>query len=207
MACPHATEAVAYVKSYHPTWSPAALKSALMTTSFPMNSKINSEAEFAYGVGHINPAKAINPRLIYNAEPIDYIKFLCGQGYNSSLLQMVTGDNSSCSTNGTVWDLNYPSFALSISPSEFISRVYNRIVTNVGSPTSTYKATVTSPHGFKIQVNPSILSFTSLNEKLSFALTVEGKLELEAIMVSASLVWDDRVHQVRSPITVYVVTQ
>ncbi|KAF2318966.1 hypothetical protein GH714_012013 [Hevea brasiliensis] len=144
MACPHATGAAAYVKSYHPTWSPAALKSALMTTSFPMNSKINSEAEFAYGAGHINPAKAINPGLIYDAEPIDYIKFLCGQGHNSSLLQMVTGDNSSCSTNGTVWDLNYPSFALSISPSEFISRVYNRIVTNIGSPTSTYKATMTS---------------------------------------------------------------
>ncbi|KAF2318965.1 hypothetical protein GH714_012012 [Hevea brasiliensis] len=112
MACPHATGAAAYVKSYHPTWSPAAIKSALMTT-----------AEFAYGAGHINPVKAIDPGLIYDAEPLDYVKFLCGQGYNTSLLQMVTGDNSSCAkaTNGTVWDLNYPSFALSTSPSEFIS--------------------------------------------------------------------------------------
>ncbi len=32
MSFPHASGAAAYVKSFHPTWSPAALKSALMTT-------------------------------------------------------------------------------------------------------------------------------------------------------------------------------
>ena len=32
MACPHVTAAAAYVKSFHPTWSPSALKSALITT-------------------------------------------------------------------------------------------------------------------------------------------------------------------------------
>ncbi|KAF2296157.1 hypothetical protein GH714_036414 [Hevea brasiliensis] len=205
MACPHATGAAAYVKSHHPKWSPSAIKSALMTTASPMSSATNPEAEFAYGVGHINPVKAINPGLIYDAQPLDYVKFLCGQGYNSILLQLVTGDKSTCSKaiNATVWDLNYPSFALSATRLEFVKQVFNRIVTNVGSPTSKYKATVTAPPGLKIQVKPSILSFTSLGEKKAFALTVEGRASRS--MVSASLVWDDGKYQVRSPVVMHVI--
>jgi hypothetical protein len=51
------------------------------------------------------------------------------------------------------------------------------------------------------KVNPSILSFTSLDQKLSFALTIEGTTDKS--IVSASLVWDDGTFQVRSPIVVY----
>ena len=168
-----------------------------------MSAGIHNDAEFAYGAGHINPVRAINPGLVYDAGPIDYIKFLCGQGYNSSVLRMIIGDNSMCSDtiNGTVWDLNYPSFSLSISSSEVISRVFNRVVTNVGSETSIYKSNVTAPPGLKIQVKPAILSFSSLGQNLSFSLTIEGTVA--SSIVSASLAWDDGVYQVRSPIIVH----
>ncbi|KAK8577028.1 hypothetical protein V6N13_122023 [Hibiscus sabdariffa] len=203
MSCPHATGAAAYVKSFHPTWSPAAIRSALMTTAMPMTSKNNIEAEFAYGAGHINPLQAIDPGLVYDAGEIDYVKFLCGQGYTVKNIQLITGNSSSCSddTNGTVWDLNYPSFALSSTPGKSITRVFHRTVTNVGPAVSTYSAVVDAPQGLIIQVQPSVLSFEYVGQTQSFVVTVAA--ELGNSMISGSLIWDDGEHKVKSPIVAY----
>ncbi|XP_057486100.1 cucumisin-like isoform X2 [Actinidia eriantha] len=203
MSCPHASAVAAYIKSFNPSWSPAAIKSAMMTTAFPLSVATSPEAEFAYGAGHINPLKAVNPGLVYDLESIDYVKFLCGQGYSAKSLQLISGDNNTCSgvINGTVWDLNLPSFALSTMSLKFFSQMFKRTITNVGLPSSTYKATVTVPQALKINVEPSVLTFTSLGQKLSFVVKVEGAIG--RTVVSASLVWDDGTHQVRSPIVVY----
>ncbi|WCJ19699.1 Subtilisin-like protease [Euphorbia peplus] len=202
MSCPHASGAAAYVKSFHPTWSPAAIKSALMTTAYPMDSSLNTDAEFAYGSGHINPAMAMDPGLVYDAGELDFVKFLCGQGYNSTQLQLVTGDSSACSEqiNGTVWDLNYPSFAVSVLPGENVTRDFHRTVTNVGSPSSIYKAVINAPPGLNIQVQPDVLSFTSVGQTMNFIVTVEATASDRNPMSSGVLVWDDGVHLVRSPI-------
>ncbi|XP_022139190.1 LOW QUALITY PROTEIN: cucumisin-like [Momordica charantia] len=204
MSCPHATAIAAYVKTFHPTWSPAALKSALMTTAFTMNAKLNPQAEFAYGSGHVNPLKAVNPGLVYDANEGDYVKFLCGQGYSTAMVRRITGDSSACTPGniGRVWDLNYPSFALSTAPSRPINQFFRRTLTNVESGASTYSAVVFGPpDGLHITVNPSVLSFNGVGDTKSFNLTVQGTVS-QAI-VSASLEWSDGVHQVRSPITIY----
>lgn len=176
----------------------------MIVSAFPMNATTSLDNEFGYGAGHINPTKAINPGLVYDAGEIDYVKFLCGQGYSNNHLQIVTGDNSTCSeaTNGTVWDLNLPTFALSTSlPARYVNQSFKRTVTNVGSPVSTYKGTITGSSTLDIQLEPSVLSFTNIGQTLPFAVKIEGTL-MESI-VSASLVWDDGLHQVRSPIVVY----
>lgn len=57
-----------------------------------MSITLNPEAELAYGAGQINPIKAVNPGLVYDASEIDYVRFLSGQGYDNKsykLLQMI----------------------------------------------------------------------------------------------------------------------
>ncbi|CAK8538233.1 unnamed protein product [Lathyrus sativus] len=203
MACPHAAAVAAYVKSFHPNWSPAMIKSAIMTTATQMSSDINAEAEFAYGAGLINPVKAKNPGLVYDISEADYVEFFCGEGYASKQLQSLTQDKSKCKgkdNEKAVYNLNLPSFALNVNGT-FLEHVYHRTVTNVGSAKSSYKARVISSPLLEIQVKPDVLSFTSIGQKKSFSLTIEGNINVEVI--SASLIWDDGNHQVRSPIVVY----
>jgi len=169
-----------------------------------MSALLNPEAEFAYGAGQINPMKALNPGLVYDANESDYVNFLCGQGYDTKKLRTITNDHSSCTQpkNGMVWDLNLPSFALSMSTSTPFSHTFHRTVTNVGTNTSTYKARITAPPSLlKFKVEPDVISFSSVGQKKSFTLVIEGTLNAE--IVSSSLIWDDGTFQVRSPIVVF----
>ncbi|KAK7300772.1 hypothetical protein RJT34_11622 [Clitoria ternatea] len=205
MACPHVTGAAAYIKSFYPYWSPAAIKSALMTTATPMSAALNKDAEFAYGAGQLNPIRALNPGLVYDANEVDYVQFLCGQGYDTRSLRAISGDSSTCTqaNRGYVWDLNLPSFTISTRYSTYTSVVFHRTVTNVGFATSKYVATIaTYPSTLKIQVVPNVLTFSSLGQKLSFRVQIEGYITRD--IVSSSLVWSDGTHQVRSPVVVYV---
>ncbi|KAL0922347.1 hypothetical protein M5K25_006325 [Dendrobium thyrsiflorum] len=203
MSCPHTTGAAAYVKSFNPTWSSAAIKSALMTTVYVMSSTKNAEAEFAYGAGHINPLAALSPGLIYDAKEIDYIKMLCGEGYSTKKLRLVTGDQSSCTStnNGTVFDLNYPTFAFQAQQGKSFSTSFQRTVTNVGVSNSTYKAIVNAPSSLKINVEPNVLSFDALLEKKSFSIKIEG--DATKTTISAVLIWSDGTYNVRSPIVIF----
>ncbi|KAF6161082.1 hypothetical protein GIB67_007723 [Kingdonia uniflora] len=201
MSCPHATGAAAYVKTFHPDWSPSAIKSALMTTAFPMNATKNPDEEFAYGAGQIDPMKAVHPGLIYDAYEDDYVKLLCGIGYSTDQIRLVTGDNSSCPNDFSEApkDLNYPSMASSgVRKANF-----TRTVTNVGPANSTYTATINSHPKMNVSVNPNVLSFKTLKEKQSFVVMVSAEELEEDLIVSASLVWSDGFNSVRSPIVMY----
>ncbi|KAK9734760.1 hypothetical protein RND81_04G161500 [Saponaria officinalis] len=211
MSCPHVTGAAAYLKSLHPDWSPAAIKSSLMTTANPMSRKDDPYdtqfpygSEFAYGSGHLNPVKAANPGLVYEATKDDYITFLCKLGEDD--IGTFTGNKTApCpkKSDRSPKDVNYPSMAALVTFSKPFTVTFARIVTNVGVANSTYTSKVTSDSKIKVTVEPSTLSFTSLKETKSFNVTVVGNGLSKQSMVTASLIWSDGIHSVRSPIVVY----
>ncbi|KAK8976699.1 hypothetical protein V6N11_057297 [Hibiscus sabdariffa] len=189
----------------------AAWSQDTTVTAVPLSRKTNTDAEFAFGSGHLIPSSALDPGLVYDAGEIDYVKFLCGQGYDTKTLRLVTGDKSSCSEsiNGTVWDLNYPSFTLSTTAGKSITRVFHRTVTNVGSVVSVYKARVKAPPGLEIAVEPNVLRFKAVGETKSFVVKIKAKIDNNNAnqMVSGSLIWDDGAHLVRSPVVAFAVQE
>lgn len=229
MATPHVTGAAAYVKSIHPTWSHAAVLSALVTTATPMTTDSSPEAELAYGAGLVNPLGARYPGLVYDASEADYVAFLCAQGYNASQLATLTGSSAkqaaaACpakegaaltavgglkypSVRGAVGDLNYPSVAVPVlNYGVPFAAEFPRTVTNVGPADSVYRATVTcSVPDVDVTVTPDELAFSAGTKKMSFTVRVSVKLASVngSLGASASVVWSDGRHRVRSPVYVF----
>ncbi|KAG4388553.1 hypothetical protein GLYMA_09G195100v4 [Glycine max] len=210
MACPHVTGIATLVKAVHPSWSPSAIKSAIMTTATVLDKHhrpITADPEqrranaFDYGSGFVNPARVLDPGLIYDSKPADFVAFLCSLGYDQRSLHQVTRDNSTCDRAfSTASDLNYPSIAVPNLKDNFS---VTRIVTNVGKARSVYKAVVSSPPGVRVSVIPNRLIFTRIGQKINF--TVNFKLSAPSKGYAFGfLSWRNRISQVTSPLVVRV---
>ncbi|GFQ06827.1 subtilisin-like protease sdd1 [Phtheirospermum japonicum] len=145
-ACPHLSGVAALLKSEHPDWSPAATKSVIMTTADVVNPAHNPIEDetflpaniLATGAGHVNPAAASDPGLIYDIKPQDYVPYLCGLKYTSQQVDSIVNKKVNCSEVKSIPEaqLNYPSFALTFTDQPTNSQRYTRTVTNVGDPQS-----------------------------------------------------------------------
>ncbi|KAL4383559.1 hypothetical protein GQ457_15G028850 [Hibiscus cannabinus] len=206
MACPHVAAVAAYVKTFHPDWSPSAIKSALITTATRLDPAKNPDGEFSYGSGHVNPIKAINPGLVYDNVEGDNIRLLCSIGYSEDKIRIISGTNSSCPKNSSKTlprDFNYPTLTALVEDGASFTVNFRRTVTNVGVATSTYNATISSSAKLEVTVIPQVLSFKTLWEKKSYNVTVKVNFLAVWSMASASLTWSDGIHDVRSPIVTH----
>jgi hypothetical protein len=173
-----------------------------------MSSRVNKDAEFAYGAGQINPLRARNPGLVYDMDEMSYIQFLCHEGYNGSSFAVLVGSKSINCTSllpGLGYDaLNYPTMQLNVkNEQEPTIGVFTRTVTNVGPSPSIYNATIKAPEGVEIQVKPTSLSFSGAAQKRSFKVVVKAKPLSGPQILSGSLVWKSKLHVVRSPIVIF----
>ncbi|KAG9455068.1 hypothetical protein H6P81_007972 [Aristolochia fimbriata] len=214
MSCPHVSGAAAILKSYRPHWSPAAIKSALMTTATVVDntgSTISRQPNgtattpFDYGSGHMRPLAALNPGLIYDHDADDIINFLCGSGATSAQLRNLTGNPTTCteSTRVPTYNLNYPSIGVSnVTGSVSVLRT----VTYYGKGRSVFSASVDYPLGVKVTVVPSVLEFKRIGEKKSYRVDFVPTRDTNGSFVFGALMWSDGRYFVRSPIAVHVVS-
>ncbi|KAL0915295.1 hypothetical protein M5K25_015701 [Dendrobium thyrsiflorum] len=208
MSCPHVTGLVALIKAVYPDWSPAAIKSAVMTTATILNKNhraitadpLGKKAHpFAYGAGFPDPARMLNPGLIYDTQPSDYKNFLCSIGYDNKSLQQITGDSSQCSKPASsASNLNYPSITV---PNLKDSISITRTVTNVGKSNSVYQAVVYPPRGINVTVIPKLLVFTSYGQKINFTVNFRVAKSVKNY-VFGSLSWKSKEFRVTSPLVV-----
>ncbi|MQM08730.1 hypothetical protein Taro_041585 [Colocasia esculenta] len=224
MACPHASGIAALLRAAHPDWSPAAIRSAMMTTADSFDNTgdpirdagdpdtpARAATPLAMGSGHVNPNRALDPGLVYDAGAGDYMRLLCAMNYTRERILTITRSSSyDCSRPSL--DLNYPSFIAYFPADKSSSDAGNtgiwefqRTVTNVAHGNWTYAARLTPIKGFSLYVEPDKLVFKGKNEKQSFKLRVETQIGMEqGKVLHGWLSWvdDQGKHVVNSPIVV-----
>ncbi|KAL3648073.1 Calcium uptake protein 1, mitochondrial [Castilleja foliolosa] len=213
MSCPHVAGVAALLKGAHPDWTPAMIRSAMMTTAYTqdkdgkaiLDAKDYMESTaWAMGAGHVNPVKAADPGLVYDIKADDYLNFLCASGYSDEEIEgITTRPSTNCSgRQSQPWDLNYPAISVDIKASETL--VVRRTVTYVGDhPPADYSVTVTNPKSGTISmtVNPMRMEFKAKGEKQNYSVTIEAINSAPVVdMDEGKIVWSDGQHQVASPV-------
>ncbi|KAL2226884.1 UNVERIFIED_CONTAM: Subtilisin-like protease SBT3.6 [Sesamum indicum] len=189
MAAPHIAGIAALLKSLHPHWSLAAIKSALVTTGTDTKAG-----------GLVNPNAARTPGLVYDIGTQDYVNYLCAMGYSETDINQLTGRPKSCKkSSNSVLDLNLPSITV---PNLKGSVTIRKTVTNVGDENSKYEAVVVPPLGTVVKVNPKHLQFSPEVREMSFKVKITTLHNITTEYYFGSLTWSDGKHEVKIPISV-----
>jgi subtilisin family serine protease len=201
-AAPETTGVAALLKQAHPDWSPAALKSALMTSAYQGLVREDGSAADAFdvGAGHIDPNVAVDPGLVYDSDYRDYGAYLCG-------LEEPPITSSECAAlaaagyPSTSVDLNLPSIGVATLISGDVVR---RRVTNLGPP-ATYNAEVIAPPNVDVFLEPTSLVLNT-NQTAEFTVRFVDRGTRLDVWNFGELTWFDGAHRVSSPIAIEAVT-
>jgi subtilisin family serine protease len=202
MAAPHVAGIAALLKQLHPAWDAEHIKSALMTTGRQDVVKEDGSTPadpFDFGGGHIVPAAANDPGLVFDEGTEGYTRYLCGvdPALTSAFFAVLYNRDAECSQHPTFApnDLNLPSIAISQVAGD---ATVTRTVTNVGGSSATYRVT-SSISGFDVDVVPSRFTIPAGGTQ---ALTITVTRDRAAVdeWSFGALRLTDRAHTVRVPL-------
>ena len=200
MSTPHVAGAAALLLQAHPTWTPSAIKSALMTTArqdVKASAGLGDANPFDFGAGHIVPNKAFDPGLVFDVSDDEYDAFACGTE-SPAVSTTRCDDLSAAGFSFAAADLNQPSISVSTLA---VQQTVQRRVTNVSDEVGSYTVAVSAPPGMGIDVNPSTLALGP-GDSATFDVTstyLSGPLDLWRF---GSLTWSSATRDVYIPIAV-----
>ncbi|KAM3339956.1 subtilisin-like protease SBT3 [Capsicum galapagoense] len=218
MAAPHIAGIAAMLKGAHPDWSPSAIRSAMMTTANPLDNtekpikttdylETKDATSLAMGAGLVDPNLSVDPGLIYDATPQDYVNLLCSMNFTQDQFKTIARSLAKHNCSNPSDDINYPSFIALFSPNgnyTWLEQKFRRTVTNVGAGVAKYVAKVIAPKNSTISISPQTLVFEKKNQKQDYTLTIRYKGIADDQAQSGSITWveENGHHTVRSPIVV-----
>jgi len=204
MSSPHIAGIAALLRGKFPHWSPMAIKSAIMTTAgqldetgAPMQREGGAPASpLDFGAGHVRPAPAFDPGLVYDAGPAQWLQFTCGQGVH---ILVNNPPQDSCDLVGAADASDYN--AASIAVGDLAGKqTITRTVTNTTGRSSVYFAKVQAPAGYRVRVTPSVLTVLP-HRSATYQVEITRTDAAFGAFSFGSLSWADlRGHTVRSPI-------
>ncbi|MGW6282633.1 S8 family serine peptidase [Kribbella sp. NPDC055071] len=204
MSTPHIAGIAAVLKSKHPTWSPMAIKSAILTTATDkdtsgqpiLNDSGSAATPFGYGAGETRPKLAMDPGLVYDSSYDDWAKFVCGSGQVPSTHELCAGGKIDPS------DLNYPTIAIGDLAGK---QTVTRTVTNVSRLPELYVPKVEGLKGFKVTVSPRVL-ITLPGRSTSYQVTIENAGAPLEQYSFGKLTWKSALHEVSSTVAIKPLT-
>ncbi|CAI5459106.1 unnamed protein product [Closterium sp. Yama58-4] len=203
MAVPHLVGIAALIMQKYPSWSPAAVKSAIMTTGTVWNNRnepIRTSSgrratPWNFGSGHVVAARAMDPGLVYNVGAKGYMAFLFGIDFGTAQksFQQQQPQKGGGRTAIKAYDLNLPNICVS----NLMGTVtVVRRVTNVARQASRYRARVVAPKNVRVVVAPAAFTIApGASQVFSVTFTV---VQATRAFSFGSLTWVDGTHRVRS---------
>lgn len=201
MSAPHIAGLGALLKQKFPTWSPMAIKSAMMTTARqttnagkPIQWAEGNATPLNFGSGEVVPSASYTPGLVYDSGVSDWVRYACG----INQMQLIQRENCS-GTPMDPSDLNYASIAVGDLAGK---QTITRTVTNVEQRATQYTAKVEAPAGTKVTVSPNKLTIPGGHSR-TFTVTIERTTAALGQYSFGALTWEgNRGQKVRSPLAV-----